>query len=235
MMPVAIFYHCFLFSGSPPDLSESAFNIVCEQMNELEASNLLKAASHFVVGISGGKESDEVANLILPTKAKRVLHGLHSRGENRTIIEMEKWVQSHPGWAVLYFHSKGASHPPGKYRDHCNAWRMCMMQFCVRNWVSCVHDLQYNDSVGCHWLSGMGSDHSQNYWGGNFWWARSDFLKTIPPITARDRIKISGIDALESRFEAEVWIGNGPRLPKVRDYHPVNPSIRNACLKHIKL
>jgi hypothetical protein len=76
------------------------------------------------------------------------------------------------------------------------------------------------ESVGCHWLTGKSADHNQNLWGGNFFWAKASFLRTLPSIYERGIIKVSGIKSIESRYEAEVWIGNGARLPIVKDYHP---------------
>jgi len=102
MKPIAIFYHCLFLTGEPPAFSESAFNIIHLQMESLKSSGLLDAASHFVVGINGGDESSEFANLVIPAKAKRVMHGLDSKSENLTIIEIEKWVPDHPNWNVLY-------------------------------------------------------------------------------------------------------------------------------------
>jgi hypothetical protein len=190
-------------------------------MDTLKKSGLLDYASKFVVGINGGQESDELANLLLPPKAERILHGLDSRSENLTILEIEKWVKDNPDWNVLYFHAKGATHTDPDYAIKRAPWRRCMMRNLVTAWQRCVNDLDRGyESVGCHWLTNMGSDRSQNYWGGNFWWAKSNFLRTLPPMTERYRIKLSGISSIESRYEAEVFLGTGPRLPHVKDYHP---------------
>lgn len=231
MKPIAIFYHCLLVGGTPPDLLPNAFCVVDEQMQQLMRSGLLNVAERFVVGINGGKESDNYANMVIPPKAKRVSHGLQSRSENLTIVEVENWVRDHPDWYVLYFHSKGATKTDPCFIEHGTKWRQCMMRSCITNWRQCVADLDRGfESVGCHWLTKMGSDQSQNYWAGTFFWAKSNFLRTIPSIYTRARIKMSGISSLESRFEAEAWIGTGPRLPMVRDYHPVNPSVRGSCM-----
>lgn len=231
MRPIAIFYHCLYYTGMPPEFSIRAFEVVSEQMHILKKSGLLENCNEFHVGINGGDESRPFAAISIPPGARFMMHGLQSKSENLTVLNLGNWAMSHPGWNVLYFHSKGATHTDPIYKKHGDYWRNCMMRHCVWNWARCVKDLSVGfDSVGCHWLTGMGSDHSQNYWGGNFWWATSDFLRTIPSMYRRDRIRMSGIDSLESRFESEVWIGNGPRLPKVRDYHSANPSIRNACL-----
>jgi hypothetical protein len=220
-MKIAIFYHCLFYFGDPPDLYMNAVQIVASQMAALKISGLEDAASEIVIGINGGSESEDVARTILPYKAKLVFHGLQSKSENMTIRVMEKWLPTHEDWLVLYFHSKGATHDIAtEYGIFDAKWRECMMTQCVDSWRRCVADLEFADAVGCHWLTGQGWDHSQHYFAGTFFWARASFLRTLPSIMDRERIKISGLASAESRYEAEVWIGNGPRLPIVRDYHP---------------
>lgn len=225
MKPIAIFYHCLFFMDDT--ILGNACDIVQSQMAQAEQSGLIDAASHFVVGINGGSESLVIASLIFPSKANVVLHGLDCKNENLTILEIERWVPSHPGWHVLYFHSKGATKPRN---DTFSAnWRNCMMRHLVSNWNRCTDDLSLGyESVGCHWLTGQAQDKSQNLWAGTFWWAKSDFLSTLPSITAGGRIGMSGIKSVESRYEAEIWIGRGQRLPRVKDYHPCHP-MKKQC------
>lgn len=217
-MKIAVFYHCLFYYGTPPDLRINAVEIINDHMAMLQISGLEATASEIIIGINGGPESVDVANTVLPRKARKVFHGLQSRAENLTIVEIEKWLPAHPDWYVLYFHSKGATH-----KDHDptrSRWRDCMTRNCVMNWRRCVQDLDAGfDSVGCHWMTGKQTPPGQSIWAGNYWWAKSNFLATLPSIMLRDRIKLSGIDSIESRYESEVWIGNGPKLPKIRDYH----------------
>lgn len=202
-------------------------------MAALKHYGLLGAAQEFHAGINGGAEAEGPARMLLPPKANRIFHGSQCRNECRTILAMEHWIAEHPGWYVLYLHPKGATHDAefeGGMRD---VWRRCMMKHLVGNWQKCVADLNSGfDSVGCHWMTGKQTPPGQSIWAGNFWWAKSDFLKTLPSITLRDRIKLSGLDSLESRYESEVWIGNGPNLPKIKDYHGPgwDPSKVSTCI-----
>lgn len=219
MKPIAVFYHCLTHLGNPPVIMDNAIRIINEQMGILESSRLLEYCSEFIVGINGGEESREIANLIIPSGAKLVMHGLQSRSENLTILEIEKFSRSHPGWHILYFHCKGAFHnpstPDGKKVER---WRNCMMRQCVMHWKRAVHHLDEGyEACGVHWRTGVGVDRSQHYFAGNFFWVTSKFFATIPSMTTRARIKMSGIASLESRYEAEVVLGNGPRLPRVKD------------------
>lgn len=222
MKPIAIFYHTLFFMGNPPELRIPAVDIVNEQVNQMEKTGLVEAAQEIYVGVNGGEESAEIAQTLLPAKSKIVLHGLQSRAENPTIVLLEKWAQTHPGWAVLYLHAKGSSHEAGSpYGQNVSApWRRAMMFDLVINWRACVANLEAGAELVCsHFMRNM-ADGTQHIPAGNFLWISSDFVRTLPSIFMRERIRVSGIDALESRFEAEVYWGNGPRLPMVKEWRP---------------
>lgn len=92
------------------------------------------------------------------------------------------------------------------------------MRQCVMNWQRPVYYLSEGyDACGVHWRAGIGSDKSQFYFAGNCWWVTSSFFRTLPSIKERAQCKKTGVDSLEARYEAEVVLGNGRRLPKVKD------------------
>lgn len=223
MMKLVVFYHCLFVIGEPPDILPAALEIVHEQMEQYKSSGLLDAASEFLVGVNGSKESEVFAETMLPAKAKVTYHGLASRAENLTCpVMIENWLKENPGEAYIHYaHCKSATHAFGsEYSNFANSWRRRMMFHCVTNWRQCVADLDAGyEACGSHWLTGQGHDHSQHYYAGNVWFAKASFLRTIPSIYTRQRIKDSGIAALESRYESEVHMGNGPRLPRVRNYY----------------
>jgi hypothetical protein len=191
-------------------------------MEMMKASGLEGAAKEIIIGVNGGEESWNMAAVMCPAKARFVMHGLRSRSENLTIVEIEKWLPEHPDWYVCYFHCKGGSHPAGSPYGEGTAkpWRIGMMHKVVRDWRLCVDALEEGyESAGAHYLR-HACDGSHNYWPGNFWWAKASFLLTLPSIFERERIKMSGIETVESRYEAEVWLGNGPRMPSVKEFLP---------------
>lgn len=216
-MKIAIFYHCLTHLGDPPKLLPAATSIITGQMRLLKGSGLLDEADEFHVGINGGVESEPFVKSILPAKAQVAYHGLQSRNECSTIRMIEEWLPDSDGWYVLYFHSKGGTKPAGD--PHSTRWRGCMMKHLVQNWRRCVADLAKVESVGCHFMTGDQTPPGQSIWAGNFWFSRASYLRTLPSIMERDRIKMSGIHALDSRYESEVWHFNGPRLPSLIDYH----------------
>lgn len=216
MSRIAVFYHGVFSLGRGVQVDKWASAVLCAQMASLEACKLLESSELFTIGLNGNAEDKRMLPESIRSRNPTMLaHGLDCRSENPTLVHLREWAKSNPGWVVLYFHAKGATHPNDA---RSTAWRNCMMHHLVTNWRTCVSDLERHDAVGCHWIRGL--DDTQHYFAGNFWWATSDFLSTLPSMYERLAIKLYGIKAAKSRYEAEVWIGNGPRLPKVKDYHP---------------
>ena len=195
-----------------------ALNIVSDAMLLLQSSGLADAATEIHCCFNG--DELDLAKSLCPKKARITMHGLNSFAENLTIVKLWEWSKKNPGWNCLYFHAKGATHPPtsGYAITTSTPWRQTMLKYLVSNWRQCVTDLDNCDSVGCHFLRGM-CDGSQFLWAGNYFWATSNFLATVPSMYLRERIKSDGIAAASSRYEAEVWIGNG-KLPTVHEYLP---------------
>ncbi len=230
MKNLAVFMHGLFYIGDPPRHLPNAGVIMANQKCQMMNSGLWHAAQEIHIGINGGEESKPVAANIFPDKAQFQFHGLASQAENLTIVMLEKWLETHPDWYVLYIHAKSCTHEPPVAPSR-TLWRECMMRNLVDRWERCVADLDSGyESVGCHWMVPPATPPEQFIWAGNFWWAKSDFLRTLPSIYKRARITQSGIGHADSRYEAEVWIGNGPRPPVVKDYHPGwNPSKWAEC------
>lgn len=227
MNPIIIFFHC-LFTLENQVLN-NAIEIVSEQMHALRSSGLESAASEIHIGMNAGSEGAAFSELF-PVKSKFVYHGTQCRNEVRTILMIEERMRTlNEESFCLYFHAKGCTHPPGDYLR--TRWRQCMTKHLVTNWRKCVEDLKLVESVGCHFMTTPQTPPGQSIWAGNFFFSRASYLKTLPSIMLRDRIKLSGVDSMESRFESEVWHFNGPRMPTIKDYHgPMwNPGKIGTC------
>lgn len=141
------------------------------------------------------------------------------------VLPVERIVEADSGWEqltldalhaddrdgpVLYAHSKGSSDP-----SPINiAWRRSMTRRVVSGWRDCLARLDEADAVGCHWLTKREwptMDITTPFFGGNFWWARSDYLRTLP---APSHV---------SRWKAEEWLGVNE--PRVFDLLPGWPSL----------
>lgn len=140
-----------------------------------------------------------------PIHLNPIMHGW----EQATIDRVRTYAQDHDG-AVLYGHAKGAANP-----TRFNArWRQSMTRRVVAQWAENLAALEEYDIAGCHWITpamvppGAGPEFQDDlaFFGGNFWMARCDYLRTLPACPT------------ENRHQAEHWIGMG--TPRVLDLLP---------------
>jgi hypothetical protein len=134
--------------------------------------------------------------------------------EQVTLCLAHRWARENDG-AVLYAHTKGA-YSPGAFQD---AWRRSMTSALLSDLEGNLKLLEAGyEAIGSHWLTPEefpperrhtdGRWTTTPYFGGNFWLATAAFLRTLPE------------PALESRHDAEVWLGRGSRRPRVHDLVP---------------
>lgn len=217
--PLCIFYHTFL-SGPTVDF-DHGLSIYQEQLQALEKCGLLDAASEFYIGASGGEANTCAVSMLAPAKAIVFENAMDTCGELPTLCELQKWLPGHEGWAVLYFHTKGAQY---KGNAHYRAWRLCMEQVVLWNWKACVKDLEDGfDCCGPHWVTPQQypSLMSFPYFGGNFWMATGRYLMTLPKVDAYG----------PSRWEAESFIGKSSRKIRAMNRAPHWPG--GNCLAYI--
>ena len=133
--------------------------------------------------------------------------------EQVTLAKVREYALDHPDNAVLYCHSKGSADAT-EFRK---AWRRSMTRRVVSDWRANLAHLDRFDAVGCHWLTAeqfsswapLEFPDGTPFFGGNFWMARCDYLRTLPEPSTR------------SRFDAERWIGLGdPRVLELRPGWP---------------
>lgn len=211
-MRIAVYHHSKLRGEGIPD-EDYALSVFCRQMVALNSSGLMKTAERVVLGINGDASDALLASCFLPHEAVVINHGNKSRTELPTLHLLRQDLQ--PGWGVLYHHTKGITHPGMKMYE---VWRECMEEACVWGWRQCLADLESGaEACGCHWLTPERYPEVKSpFFGGTFWWARSEYLMSLPPVPE---------PKWENRYEAESWIGRGYRRPKVVDYHPHWPGL----------
>lgn len=121
-----------------------------------------------------------------------------------TLRPLWLWCREHPGEAVLYMHTKGASRP-GDLRTR---WRRLMERWVVERWRENVTALGEYDAIGVNYLrsarrhpKGQGQHFS-----GNFWMARADWVRNLT-----DPCELRGIvPAPRDRLVAEWWLLSRP-------------------------
>jgi GR25 family glycosyltransferase involved in LPS biosynthesis len=106
---------------------------------------------------------------------------------------------------ILYLHTKGVSYN-GQHQNITD-WRRYMTHFLVNEYQVCLDLLDCYDTVGCNY-----NEKPFRHYSGNFWWARSDYIK-----------KLESIKSVNSH-DAEWWIlGNSD----VKNYTIFNSGVNH--------
>lgn len=125
-------------------------------------------------------------------------------------------IDNNDQWNILYVHSKGVNihgsmaYENGSDYNQCiEDWREYMLYFVVEKYKDCL------DLLATGLYDGVGVDLRSRphlHFSGNFWWATSDYIKTL--CSPRDvRINIAS-----ERHKCEFWIGSGNgRLRSLHD------------------
>lgn len=219
-MKIAIWYHTRLFDGEPPINPDVSVPLMMEQMETITKCGLLDSAADLVVCVNGGNDNKAGARSLAPSKARFIDNGSGAKSLLPTVGRLREWCQRHPDWLICFFHIKGVTHPEdATYLT----WRRCMEKHVLLRWRQCVRDMETGlDTVGAHWLTKekYGPCVTFPFWGGMFFWARSNFLAELPPLPETPQCR-------NDWFLSENWIGMG-RTPKLKDYADHWPGL-NSC------
>jgi len=109
--------------------------------------------------------------------------------EKPSLLLARQYAEEFPDSRILYFHSKGISHPTKNQDD----WRMMMQHFIIVKWREAVALLDNHDVVGVNWRT-FPVAHSS----GNYWWANASYLQRLDPSFLNDH----------DRMSQEFWIGS---------------------------
>jgi hypothetical protein len=215
-MKIAVWFHAKINGEGVPN-PDAALEVAASQLDALKSSGLAEAMDSFDIGVNGTDSDALLLSVLTPGNPRFHVHGTKARSEIPTMNKLRESLE--PGWLVLYHHTKGITHPGEELYEK---WRLCMERGCVWNWQQCVKllGLQY-ESVGCHWLTPekWGAAVKSPFWGGTFWWAKSEYLMTLPPLPE---------SSWANRYEAESWIGRGPRRPRILDFAPHWPNLADC-------
>jgi hypothetical protein len=213
-LPICVFYHCLLKSDKRVIDPDYAFQLIVSQMDALNRSGLEEAAQNIIIGVNGDESDALAVASIAPNKAIVLHHGAGATTEIPTMNLVREWAHRNPNSAIMYHHTKGVSTP-----NQQDGWRRRMERINVWGWQECYKALQRGyDCAGAHWLTPEkypGSITSP-FFGGTFWWSKSNYLALLPQLPAA---------TWENRYEAESWIGKGPRPARVVDFHSGWPAV----------
>lgn len=160
---------------------------VAEHLNALD---LIGIPYRVTCGVVGTAENRAEAIACLPDSWE--ILEFQDGFEDRTLSLIHDRLTDVP---VMYAHTKGAGYP----LPVSDAWRACMTRQVIGRWRTNLQALETHDLVGAHWLTpDEWFDVESPFFGGNYWWATAEHLRSLGPVNMVDR------------FSAERWIGSVP-------------------------
>ena len=204
---IAIFYHLYQ--------AKNWKKIFQEQMSSLIESGLYDNCDFIHIGINGDEE------LPFTLDKMRVEYNENKILEANTLQRAWEFSNNNQDYKILYFHSKGVTwsdHP--YYSVTTTSWRKYLEYFVIKNWKTCIGDLNSYDCVGAEWiykakLTDLDLQKDTYlivpHYNGNFWWASAKYLSQL------DLDYIYNEEKGWARFKSEFWMGT--KKPKFKSYH----------------
>lgn len=137
-------------------------------------------------------------------------------------IKLVKEIGDNNDGFTLYFHTKGCGRIINDFKKN---WDEAMTCAVINNWDKCLEKLKFYNCVGLYFRKTP--ELKQFHFSGNFWWARNNYIKTLPKIENPNK----------NRFYYEFWIGEKKSLEEMNAFCPLlflnNNKLgdNNACKK----
>ena len=178
--------------------------ITKNHLRALKQYGLYDNLTSFNVGIVGSEQNiDSVSSFLDECGYNFKIVATNPDGwEQVTIHKLWEMANSHNDAYFVYAHTKGSAHPHGVSLN----WRNGMTRHLIVEWQKCVDALDSGYStVGCHAQPGR-EDQPLPFWGGNFWWATSEHIRSLSRCPEN------------TRYDAEAWIGQNHLTPVYKPY-----------------
>ena len=154
---------CYVHIGAINiDVTQS---ILDELFDRLHKSGLYKKLEEIRCGLVG----QSARCILVPEKANVVFYTDDpSVYEIPTLNNMRDFALKNKDTYILYLHTKGATSKRCNGVNYQLQWSKLMQHFCIDRHEECISLLQKYMTVGCLM--------NENYYCGNFWWVRGDYV-----------------------------------------------------------
>jgi hypothetical protein len=169
-----IFFHVYLQKGYT--------HILLSKFKKFQASGLYGKTNKIYLTLFGdvdnNKEFLNDLKELYPKIEYAVITNKEFHSEPDTLNFMLKKAKEYTSnTPMLYVHTKGISHTNPIIKRNIDAWVRYLDLYVIKQWEDCLKALETYDTAGPFFCSG----EFQHYQG-NFWWANSNYIKTLPKI-----------------------------------------------------
>src|SRR3990167_8218008 len=167
--------------------------IISEQLELLLQSELYDKSENIFVGCVGEiDELEKIRKLFSNYTKIKILSLASIKNYEFPTLEIIKYKSDIDEFYLFYIHTKGVSYSDNKGGKY---WRDYMNYYNITKWRSAFLKLEQGyDTCGVKLIE---KGEFPMHYSGNFWWARSSYIKILPKIDTLNK---------EDRFSAEMWL-----------------------------
>ena len=174
--------------------------IVLDKIRKMKLSGLWDNINKFFIPVSGMREQDKeffedlkyLSNKIKIFEHVNPVFNNEPDTLNYIRNRAENFENNTP---ILYMHTKGVSYDHFIVNKNVKAWVRYLDLYTIGHWKECMESLNEFDIAG-----GCYVGEPKKHFSGNFWWANSDYIKTLPYL---DKENIKPLE------RGEFWICSG--------------------------
>jgi hypothetical protein len=192
--------YCFIHSCTLVHGDTTALDCLVDKIN---ASGLIDALDAVFINNIGipielkycNNDAEDATNA---SKYRLINHSENEKlYENPTLNMVKEFADQNKDSHVLYLHTKGVSCK--RMHQGINDWTNMMLYFLVENYEDCFRALDgTHDTVGCNY-----NPAPTRHYSGNFWWAKTNYVATLPALD----------EASPNKMSPEFWLfQNNPDL-----------------------
>ncbi len=208
-----IFFHVYLKN----DFS----HILLSKFKKFKASGLYEKSNKIYLSLFGDIEKHQEFLTDLKDLYSKIEYVLIANKEfdneadtlNFMLKKAEGYEKNTP---MLYVHAKGVSHTHPIMKKNIGAWVRYLDLYTINKWEECIQGLRDNDAAG-----GLYEASNPKHFSGNFFWANSEYIKSLPRITAYN---------IDNYNRGEFWIlSNTSKVYSLKD-NPTTDRYQNYVM-----
>lgn len=173
-----IYFHCYCFG--------SYASILYNKYKKINNSELLKNIDNFYVIVSNTQERhkdflQQFSTLSNKIKIINLSNPVFNDESDTLNFILQQSNDSSTNRRILYLHTKGVTHSHQLVKKNVDAWVEYLDLYNIHKWKECVDALDTHDVAG-----GLYESSNPKHFSGNFWWANTNYIKTLPEITEKN-------------------------------------------------
>ena len=173
-----IYFHCYCFG--------SYASVLYNKYKKINNSELLKNIDNFYVIVSNTQERhkdflQQFSTLSNKIKIINLPNPVFNDESDTLNFILQKSNDSSTNRRILYLHTKGVTRSHQLVKKNVDAWVEYLDLYNIHKWKECVDALDTHDVAG-----GLYESSNPKHFSGNFWWANTNYIKTLPEITEKN-------------------------------------------------